>query len=172
MALSPVVLGAVGTALAVLALVSAWTLWRRRRDRRPGQLVALDDGRDRGATLRSPRWKLVGRPDELRRRPDGTIVPVEWKSRRAPTGDVPASHRIQLYAYCLLVEESSGRPPPFGILRYGDRAERSLPWDDRARTELFEVLDKARRPYRGEATPSPGKCRACGYRGSCDVRAA
>ena len=64
-------------------------------------------------TMVSDRWGLTGRPDELRRLPDGTIVPVEIKSCRSPRNGTPyPSHRFQLLAYCALVEETYGRAPP------------------------------------------------------------
>ena len=49
-------------------------------------------------TMESARYRLRGRPDELRRGPDGRLVPVEIKSGRAPRGGPHASHRAQLLA--------------------------------------------------------------------------
>jgi CRISPR-associated exonuclease Cas4 len=163
---------AVGAALLLLVVASVWVLYRHHRDRRDGQLVSVDDGARSLPPLRSARWGLVGRPDELRRRGDGRVVPVEWKSRSAPARGPLYSHRVQLYAYCLLVEEAEGRSPPYGVLRYGDGTEFRLPWDDEARATVTGVLAASRRPYRGEATPTPGKCRGCRYRSACDARAA
>ncbi len=82
-------------------------------------------------------------PDELRRLPDGTIIPVEIKSRRSPRSGVPySSHRVQLLAYCALVEETYGRVPPYGILSYGDCTEVVVPWDSRAHEDLENALAK------------------------------
>jgi len=159
-------LAAVGVALVGvgLAVLGALAIWRRAKERRLGELVAIDAG---GATtLRSERYRLVGRPDELRRGRDGTVVPVELKRRRAPHAGPFASHRVQLGAYCLLVEEAFGRPPPFGVLRYRDR-EVVLAWDRSVRSEVLAALRAATSPYDGRADPSEAKCAACRWSAGC-----
>lgn len=147
-------------------LAGATSLRRRARDRRLGELVAVDAGRP--VTLRSPRYRLVGRPDLLRRRPDGSLVPVELKHRPAPSGRPFPSHVVQLGAYCLLLEESTGRPPPFGVLRYTDR-EVVVRWDEGTRTRVLGALDAVSGPYDGRADPSPAKCAGCVWSPSCDA---
>jgi CRISPR-associated exonuclease Cas4 len=154
-----------------LLYVAARALVGRRAARRAGALVAVDRMDRSQPPLRSERYRLVGRPDELRRLADGRIVPVELKSRRTPPGGPPPSHRIQVLAYALLVEESTGRPPPYGLLRYSDGGEFRIPWDREGRRELLAVRAAVGRPYDGAARPSPGRCRACPYRAGCDARA-
>ncbi len=158
-------LGLLAAGLVVL-FAGAVSLRRRSRDRRLGELVAADAGKPR--TLRSERYRLVGRPDLLRRRPDGSLVPVELKSRPAPRDGPFASHRVQLAAYCLLVEEETGRPPPFGVLRYDDR-EFTIPWDGAARAEVLGLLRELRGRYDGRASPAPAKCAGCAWSPSCDA---
>ena len=171
MVLSFAALVAVAMTLVALLAVSGWTLYRFRRERRYGSVVSVDTSEAIAAPLRSRTFGLVGRPDEVRRRSDGAVLPVEWKQRSSPRTGPPTSHRVQLYAYCLLVEENYGRAPPFGVLRYGDGREFRLPWNERARAELLQVLAAARRPYRGEATPTWGKCSGCRFRPGCDAAA-
>ncbi len=158
-------------ALGVLA-ASARALGRLAHERATGALVAVDLGATPGPRLAAPRYRLAGRPDELRRRPDGRLVPVEFKSRNAPPGGPPASHRLQVAAYCLLLEETTGRPPPFGRLRYGDGTEFEVPWDADQRAELLALLREMRRPYDGRARPSPRRCARCAWRPRCDAAAA
>ncbi len=162
-ALVPVAL--LGAGLVAL-LAGALSLARQARDRRLGALVAVDLGGSR--TFRSERFRLAGRPDLLRRRRDGALVPVELKSRLAPAAGPYASHRLQLAAYCLLVEEETGRSPPFGVLRYADR-EFAVPWDRAARAELLAVREELARPYDGRASPAPAKCAGCVWSPSCDA---
>jgi CRISPR-associated exonuclease Cas4 len=163
----------VAGALAVIGL--ALTVWalralsRRRDDNARGQLVAVDAGRP--VTLRSERYGLVGRPDELRRLRDGRVVPVEFKSRSTPPRGPTPSHVVQVRAYCLLVEETTGVIPPYGVLRYSDGEFRVL-WDDRARDELLAVRANLLRPYDGRATPSRARCARCPWFDGCDARAA
>ncbi len=163
------------TALAValvgagVAVGAAYGLAARRRERARGELVAIDAGA--AVTLRSDRYRLTGRPDVLRRLPDGRVVPIELKSRPAPPHGPPDAHRVQVGAYCLLVEETTGRSPPYGLLRYGDGVEFRLPWNPDARAELLRIRAALDRPYDGRAAPSHAKCARCAWRRGCDARA-
>jgi len=158
------VLAVVGLALAAWALRA---LGERRQDAARGRLVAVDAGRS--ITLRSERYRLAGRPDELRRLTDGRLVPVEFKSRATPARGPPPSHIAQVRAYCLLVEESTGVAPPYGLLRYAD-GEFRVRWDPRARAELLALRDELHAPYDGRATPSPARCARCPWFWVCDAR--
>jgi CRISPR-associated exonuclease Cas4 len=158
----------------VVALVglglTAWALRAlaiRRDERALGRLVAVDAGRPR--TLRSARYRIVGRPDELRRLADGRLVPVEFKTRTTPSGGPPPSHLAQVRAYCLLVEEETGAAPPYGVLRYAD-GEFRVRWDERARRELLALRTELLRPYDGRATPSIARCARCPWSNVCDAR--
>ncbi len=165
------VLEALGLLLigAGIVVAAARALAARRRESALGALVAVDAGVP--MTLRSARYRISGRPDLVRRLPDGRRVPIELKSRPAPPAGPRPSHRIQVAVYCLLLEESSGVPPPFGVVRYGDGVEFRVPWNASARAELLRIRAELDRPYDGRATPSPAKCGRCGWRAVCDARA-
>ena len=154
----------------VIVLAAAWAWSRRSRARRDGALLSVDLSRTRESPVRSERYRIVGRPDAVRRLPDGREVPVEIKHRPTPRGGPTRSHRIQVAAYCLLLESATGRAPPYGVLRYSDGGEFRLPWDESARAELLELRSAMSRPYRGEATPSPGRCARCPWRSGCEAR--
>jgi CRISPR-associated exonuclease Cas4 len=160
------VLGGVAT-----LLLAARALVLRHREARYGTLVSVDERPGSAPLLRSERYGISGRPDELRRLSDGRIVPIEFKSRDSPRYGVPRSHRIQVAAYCLLVEETTGVAPPFGVVRYGDGGEARVPWTHAARTELLEVRAAVARRYDGRATPSVARCTHCPWRDVCDARA-
>ena len=164
--MNPVVPVALALSGAVAAGLGARSLWRRAAERRLGELVAVDAGRP--ATLRSERYRLVGRPDLLRRRPDGRWVPIELKHRPAPRRGPFPSHLVQLAAYCLLIEDLTGRAPPFGVLRYVD-GEVTVPFDAALRGKVLSVLAAVRGPYDGRADPSPAKCHGCPWSASCDA---
>ena len=150
--------------------LGAHALTLRRRESRYGTLVSVDDAPGSAPLLRSVRYGISGRPDELRRRPDGRVVPIEYKSRPSPRNGVPRSHRIQVAAYCLLVEETTGVSPPYGVVRYGDGGEARVPWDREARAELLRLREEVARPYDGRATPSLARCTRCPWREVCDAR--
>ncbi|MGD0250795.1 MAG: PD-(D/E)XK nuclease family protein [Thermoplasmata archaeon] len=160
--------------LFLLLMGLALTIWAaralsaRRQDSALGRLVAVDAGAP--ATLRSYRYRIQGRPDSLRETSDGSLIPVEVKSRGSPRGGPVRSHLVQVWAYCLLVEESTGRAPPFGILRYAD-AEFRVRWDAPARQELLAIRAELARPYDGRANPSPARCARCPWVAVCDARA-
>ncbi len=154
---------------AVLLAGGVRALARRAREARYGHLVRVET--DTPALLRSERYRLAGRPDELRATRDGAVVPVELKHRGHPARGAFYSHTVQVWAYCLLVEEETGRPPPYGVVRYLD-GEEVVPWNGAARAALLDVLRRARAPYDGRADPSPGKCSRCPWTARCDASAA
>ncbi len=152
--------------------LAAWgirVLAIRRAESRLGALTAIDAGRP--AVLRSERYRMQGRPDAIRQQRDGRLVPIEIKSRTSPPAGPARSHVVQVWAYCLLVEDTTGRSPPFGVLRYSDREWR-VRWDDAARQDLLALRAALDLPYDGRATPSPAKCRHCAWFEVCDARAA
>lgn len=163
-----------GVALLLVVVGLGLVLWAarsvsvRRRETALGRLVAVDT--DAPLVLRSIRYRVRGRPDAVREGRDGRPVPVEVKSRPAPGGSPPFSHRVQLWAYCLLLEEATGRSPPFGVLRYPE-GEFRIRWDDAARRELLRLRAEAAEPYDGRANPSPGRCAHCPWVTVCDARA-
>ena len=162
-----------------LVLVIIWAIYRALTPKAiPGPVMAVDGSVTsatvgRVATMSSQVHGLVGRPDELRRSPDGRVVPVEVKSSRGPAPGRPPyfSHVLQLYAYCQIVEDRYGAAPPYGLLIYGDGVPRKVTWDGRARQELADWITRFREPYGGDALPTVPKCRSCSYLSVCDQAA-
>lgn len=161
--------------LFVLLLVGIGLVWMGRRQRRAagvpeGRIVAQDVlGRARpGETLYDAVLDLAGRPDYLVE-VDGRLIPIEIKSGRAQAGP-RRSHRLQLAAYCRLVEAVHARRPPYGLLRYADRTY-PVPFTPETESELERVLADMRRPGDGAADRShnsPARCRACSFLEACD----
>jgi CRISPR-associated exonuclease Cas4 len=162
--------------ILLLLLVGAVLLWLARRLRArsglpAGRVVAADVGpwRRLDRPLFSRRHGLTGRPDYVVA--DGAdLIPVEVKSARAPARPY-ASHVLQLAAYCLLVAETSGRRPPYGILRYADRTFQ-IPYTRELEEQLLEVLEAMREDLAAGDAPrrhqDPRRCAACGYREVCE----
>ena len=150
-------------------------LWLGGRARRAaglpaGRIVSQDTlgRRQTGDALYDPVLDLAGRPDYLVEQGDRWI-PVEVKSGWALAGP-RAGHRLQVAAYCRLVEAVYARRPPHGILRYADRTF-AIPYTQEQEDELTEILEVMRadlgRPL-ARSHDSPEKCRACGVRAGCD----
>ncbi len=163
-------------ALFLLLIASGLAVlrWSRRKREQTG----LPQGRviyaDTGAWQRcekplfSKRHLLTGRPDYLVEK-GGRVIPVEVKSALSPP--IPyRSHVLQLAAYCLLVEEEYAQAPPYGIIKYRDRAL-AIDYSPRLRAELLDTLAQMRRDLAADdVAPShsnPNRCRRCGYQADC-----
>jgi len=153
-------------------------LWLGRRGRASsglpqGRVLYTDTGGwnrlDR--PLFSRELLLTGKPDYLVA-DEADIIPIEVKSSHAPAQPY-ASHTLQLAAYCLLVEECYGRRPPYGIIKYANRAF-EVDYTAELEDELLATLECMRADLSdGDAPRShdePGRCRACGHREQCEQR--
>lgn len=166
-------------ALALILLLSGWLLLGRSTAMRRGS--GLPPGRLSYADTASPEWRLnhqplysatynlVGKPDYLVETKKG-IIPVEVKSTRSP--DIPyLGHLLQLAAYCLLVEETTGQRPPHGLLKYAD-ALYEVDFTQELRRELLDTLAEMRQARLAESVhrshQQPHKCAACGFGPICD----
>jgi CRISPR-associated exonuclease Cas4 len=172
-----------GWLVLIAVLLAALGFWLLLRSRAARQKTGLHGGRvvyvDTGAwdrcerPLFSRRYRLTGRPDYVVQHREG-VVPVEVKSGIAPAQPYE-SHLLQLAAYCLLLEEQEGRAPPYGILKYQDRAF-EVAYTPDLRTRLLQSLEQMR-GHMGAQAPArshnqAARCRNCGYRTRCDERLA
>jgi CRISPR-associated exonuclease Cas4 len=113
---------------------------------------------------------LRGRPDQIVI-VDGEFIPVEQKTGKIP--DKPhKSHKMQLLAYLHLVESTTGRKPPYGVLKYGSENLHTIAWDDENKHQLFSAIKEVQRlMVQGGAERNhnrKGKCENCSRRYACD----
>jgi CRISPR-associated exonuclease Cas4 len=169
----------IAAALAVLAVAVGLWWWAGRSQGATGlpraRVLAQDTERGRpvDAPLVSHRHRLVGRPDYLLEH-GGAVIPVEVKPGRQAAepyqGDL-----LQVWAYCLLVEETYGHAPPHGLLRYADQTW-LVPWDPTACAAVLAALDDlaadAASPDVPRSHQQPARCAGCGVRAECDERLA
>ncbi len=174
-------LGMVMQVSALVWLMAATTmLWRdvllenqvkkeRKSMRIPeGRIVYVDLDDENVEMLESVRYGLRGRPDHILEK-DGHYIPVELKTGRTPRGPL-FSHIVQLGAYGLIIEDMTGKRPPYGILKYPEKS-----FEIEFTDELRDIVLKKRNELlndleRGEAHRNhhrPGKCRACSRRKLC-----
>lgn len=159
------------TAALVLFFLAILILWLALHVRRnTGLPWARVVGSDTGTFQALPRplfarrHGLTGKPDyllELR----GATIPVEVKpGRRAP--QPYDSDLMQLAAYCLLVEETTGNPPPYGLLRYADTSFR-LDYTPAVRARLLATLTAMRADLAEQdcarSHAEPRRCAGCGF---------
>ena len=149
------------TMIGIYRLIRAWQL-------RAIEVLSRDQTR-----LASRCLGLSGRPDRLIRLKNGAIIPVEMKSSKR----LYDSHRIQVGAYLLLVEEAYGVRPPHGIVVLGDGREEKVLNTAALRRWTLDVANHVRcqraDPFQpARVRPTPGQCRSCGLRHHCTQRAA
>ena len=156
-----------GSAALLLLLSGAM----RRRSGLPGGRVLLSDtdASRPGKPLYSPQYGLAGTPDYIVDTPQG-LVPVEVKPGRTES-EPHESHLLQVLAYCLLLEESEGKRPPYGLLRYSSETFK-VDYNRETRAYLINILDEMREAARqGEVHRShdhAGRCRDGAYLTVCE----
>ncbi len=165
----------IGLALLLLAFVLFFISGRQRRAAGlPGGRVVYTDTGAWGRVekpLFDRELGLTGKPDYLVEH-DGRLIPVEVKSGRTPEAPYD-SHIFQLAAYCRLVQATTGKRPPHGIIHYPDR-DFAVDYTPQLESALLDLLAEIRRDEgRGEVHRShedPHRCRRCGFREICDER--
>jgi CRISPR-associated exonuclease Cas4 len=162
----------VGIALiAASSLALVWAARVRKATGLPGgRIISRDTGpEERGSPLFSARYGLTGTPDYVIRTSRG-LVPVEVKPARYES-EPHDSHLLQVLAYCLLLEETEGKRPPYGLLRYSSDTFK-VDYNAQTRAYLLSVMDEVRGAAQATEVhrnhDQPQRCRACGYRPVCE----
>lgn len=167
----------IALALLVLAILFFWQSNRQRKATGlPGGRVICTDTRAWGKLERPLFYQalgLTGKPDYLIQQ-DGQIIPVEVKSSRAPDSPYD-SHIYQLASYCLLVEKTYGKRPPYGIIHYSDR-DFAIDYTQELESSLLELLAEMKQDERkkevARSHQQASRCARCGFRKICDQRLA
>jgi CRISPR-associated exonuclease Cas4 len=165
--------------LALFLLILAFFFFRKSSVQRkeagiPGGRIIYSDTRGWGK-LEQPLFyaalELTGKPDYLVEQGD-KIIPVEVKSGRAPEAPYD-SHVYQLAAYCLLVEKTYHKRPPYGIIHYEGR-DFAIDYTRELEQSLIDLLVEMKRDELHKNIPrsheSPARCAKCGYRDVCDQK--
>jgi CRISPR-associated exonuclease Cas4 len=166
--------------LTILFTLVGFVLWywgRRQQQATglpPGRIAYSDTGAEQAVTqpLISRRYGLVGKPDyllETTRAGRRTLIPVEVKSRRRPAAPLE-HHVLQLAAYCLILEDLHGTPPPHGVLRYADGAF-TVPFTPELRRAVLDAAAHIRTSRTAGDQPRShqerARCQHCGYQDAC-----
>ncbi|HQU35904.1 MAG TPA: CRISPR-associated protein Cas4 [Anaerolineales bacterium] len=159
--------------LLFLAILFFWQSNRQRSEAGlPGGRVIYTDTRGWNK-LEKPLFyaalELTGKPDYLVEQ-NGKIIPVEVKSGRAPEAPYD-SHIYQLASYCLLVEKTYGKRPPYGIVHYEDK-DFSVEYTNELEQSLLELITEMKRDGMKREVPrsheQASRCKRCGFRSVCD----
>ena len=112
--------------------------------------------------LESETWGIRGKVDAVRYR-DGSLVAFEHKKGRSKSKEAWPWDRLQIIAYCALLEDATGKRIPEGRIRYHqDKTTVRIPFDDEARLELKTAIGRAQAlRIQGERPPVTTNSRAC-----------
>lgn len=164
-------------ALLIFALVFFWQSNRQQKSAGlPGGRVIYTDTRGWGKVEKPLFYValgLTGKPDYLIEK-NRQIIPVEVKSGRAPQAPYD-SHIFQLASYCLLVEKTYGKRPPYGIIHYENR-DFAIDYTRELESALIELLadmrvDEAKRNV-PRSHEQASRCKRCGFHNVCDQKLA
>ncbi len=132
--------------------------------------VAYSDDEATAGLLVDDLSGLRGRPDQIVI-VDGEFIPVEQKTGKIPENP-HKSHKMQLLAYLHLVESTTGRKPPYGVLKYGSENLHTIDWNEENEHQLFSAVKEVQRlMVQGGAERNhnrKGKCESCSRRYACD----
>ena len=163
----------IALALFVIAIIFFWQSSRQRREAGlPGGHVIYTDTRAWGEVekpLFNSELGLTGKPDYLVEQ-NRKLIPVEVKTGRVPNAPYD-SHIFQLAAYCLLVEKTYGKRPPYGIIHYSNR-DFAVDYTPQLESALLDQLAEMRRDENRTNVPrsheDAARCRRCGFKKVCD----
>jgi CRISPR-associated exonuclease Cas4 len=159
--------------LFMLALIFFWQADRQRKAAGlPGGRVIYTDTRGWGR-LEKPLFfaalELTGKPDYLVE-VNGNLIPVEVKSGHAPEAPYD-SHIFQLASYCLLVDKTYHKRPPYGIIHYENR-DFAVDYTPELESSLMELLANIKTDDVKKDVPrsheQASRCAGCGFRNLCD----
>ena len=151
--------------LALLLIILIILEHRRERNGFPDGKIVYEDlsgALTPRKVLFSETYDLCGKPDLILKQ-NGYLIPVEVKNM-AQNDLYAASHRMQLLAYCLLIEETYHLAPPYGLLRYRDQMI-EIKYDRKAKKELLKTIQAIHKGKRSKKTGF--QCSLCGYRSIC-----
>lgn len=159
--------------LFILALIFFWQSDRQQKAAGlPGGRVIYTDTRGWGR-LEKPLYyaalELTGKPDYLVE-VNGDLIPVEVKSGHAPNAPYD-SHIFQLASYCLLVDKTYHKRPPYGIIHYENR-DFAVDYTPGLESALMELLANMKMDDVKKDVPrsheQASRCARCGFRNVCD----
>lgn len=122
--------------------------------------------------LESEELKLIGKIDQLHIYDNNEYIPFELKTGRTPSEGVWPSHRIQIAAYSLLLQEHFKRPIKEGFVVYLDTKEkRHIEINPFMREEVMQIVNDVLALLESKELPdfcnNENKCRKCGLKETC-----
>ena len=136
-----------------------------------GKIEYIGNSRE-GKEMESEKYGLRGKPDYIIKVGD-EYIPVEQKSMEA--NHPRFSHVMQVTAYCMIIEDIYGKPPPYGIIKYSNR-QFKIPYEERWKNIVMKIRKNMLRDMeKGVAHRNHNnarKCATCARREHCPERLA
>ena len=161
--------------LFLFGLVLLWLAYRRQKaSGLPGGRVIYTDTRGWGSVekpLYDAKLNLTGKPDYLVEQAS-RLIPVEVKSSQSPEAPYD-SHIYQLAAYCYLAHITYGKRPPYGILKYANRAyaiDYTPELETSLKNLLFEMRQREGLKEVDRSHEIVARCQKCGYHSACNQK--
>lgn len=99
------------------------------------------------------------------------LIPYELKTGKSPRDGVWPGHRVQITAYCMLLEERYGSRISSGVIHYLDGNEkRKVVMNPFMKMEVLDLIKEVKLLLSAQALPefaTENKCRVCGLREDC-----
>ncbi len=119
--------------------------------------------------LFSKTFLLTGYPDYLVQEKDDSLTPVEYKNTPWH-GRIYNSHKMQVAAYMLLVEDTLHKKVRHGIIMYGDGTTKKISFTPALRKELLRTMQQMRSLQLPVGWhPDSRRCRSCSLRVKCNM---
>jgi CRISPR-associated exonuclease Cas4 len=162
--------------IAGLVLAAILLYWVSARQRRsvglPSGRVIYTDHKQWGEVdkpLYDPTYNLTGKPDFIVETNQG-FIPVETKSSRGIQKPYD-SHIYQVAAYCLLIDQTYGVRPEYGILHYPNQ-DFAIDYTQELEQSLIEIIREIRSLIKRRSVDrshsSNNRCQSCGFKEICD----
>lgn len=151
----------------VLWIILIYHIEPQRHKLKSQDLIRNDQTKEK--TYYSKKYGIMGKPDIVKEIA-GEIIPIEVKST-IYKGKIYSSHIMQIAAYCLLIEEETGKRPPYGIIKY-KRHQEKIYYTKELQKNLLLQIERIREenPEENDLPPvcnNQKKCRHCGYNYIC-----
>lgn len=115
--------------------------------------------------------KMRGTPDQVYRRKDGYLIPIDTKTRDQYV--VYRKDIVQVSVYKLILEQMGKRVEDYGYFRIvTPDGIKYIKRNLLSEQEVIDEYDRTKRLLSGEDTPKPAPnramCKGCGQQGRCD----
>lgn len=159
--------------LVVLGIVLFWISTRQRQaSGLPAGRLIYSDHEQWGrieSPLYDPTFNLTGKPDFILET-ERSLIPVEVKSGHS-THEPYDSHIYQLAAYCLLINQTYGIKPEYGILHYSNQ-DFAIDYTPQLEESIIHLIREIHSHSKRRSLPrshdSIARCQKCGFRTVCD----